>query len=126
MKRDIDLLRRILLEVENSDGTSPLNGRRLAQLTGADERAVNYQLKLLVDAGWVESVGEPHYTSRSSDAVPDLVLVSSLTNKGHDFLEAVGEPSRLQRFLAWAGEKLVGASLSTVLQQAVRFAAGAS
>lgn len=126
MKRNLDLCRRLLLEVEESGGQPPLNGRQLAQLTGVDERTVNYQLKLLVEAGWVESVGEPHYTSRSSDAVPDLVLVSSLTNAGHNFLEVVGEPSRWQKFLVWAGEKLVSASLSTVLQLAMRFATGAS
>lgn len=126
MHRNLELCRKVLLEMEKSGGRSPLNGRQLAQLTGADERAVNYQLKLLVEAGWVESVGKPHYAKRSSDAVPDRVLVSSLTNAGHDFLEVVGEPSRWQKFLVWAGEKLVSASLSTVLQLAMRFALGAS
>jgi len=126
MNRNLDLCRRLLLEVKKSGGTSPLNGSQLARLTGADEHTVNYHLELLVDAGWVRSIGKPHYTSRSSDAVPDRVLVSSLTNEGHDFLEAVGEPSRLQKFLTWAGDRLAGAGLSAVLQLVVRFAAGAS
>lgn len=107
-----------------SDGQLPLNGEQLAELTRADVRTVNYHLKLLVEAGWIESLGKPHYTSRTSDAVPDLVLVSSLTNEGHKFVEAVREPSRWKQFLAWAGEKVAEAGLSTVLQLAIRFAPG--
>lgn len=124
MQRDLELLKSILLEVEKSDGKSPLNGKQLAERTAADERTVNYHLKLLVEAGWIETLGKPHYTSRTSDAVPDLVLVSSLTNDGHNFVRAVGEPSRWKKFLAWAGDKVAGASLSTLAQMAIRFATG--
>ncbi len=124
MKRNLELLRGILLEVEKSDGRSPLNGKQLAEITEADERTVNYHLKLLVEAGWIEALGEPHYASRTADSVPDLVLVSSLTNDGHNFVEAVGEPSRWKKFLAWAGDKVAGASLSTLAQLAMRFATG--
>lgn len=120
MKRNLELVRRILLEVEESGGKSPLNGKQLAELTGSDERTVNYHLKLLVEARWVESRGKPHYSSRTSDAVPDMVLVSSLTAEGHRFIEAVGEPSRWKKFLARAGEKIFEATLTMVLQSATR------
>lgn len=121
MKRDLDLLRRILVAVEESDGTKPLSGDSLAGLVDSDTRSVNFHLKLLADARWIETVGSPHYTSQTFDAVPDLVVVASLTNEGHAFLEAVGEPSRWNRFLLWAGEKVADAGLTTVLQLATRF-----
>lgn len=121
MKRDLNLLRRLLVAVEGSDGAKPLNGEALAGLVGAETRSVNFHLKLLADAGWIETVGSPHYTSRTFDAVPDLVMVGVFTNEGHAFLDAVGEPSRWRRFLLWAGEKVADAGLAAVLQLATRF-----
>lgn len=121
MKRDLDLVRRLLVAVTESGGTKPLNGEALAALVDSDTRSVNFHLKLLHDAGWIETLGKPHYTSQTFDAVPDMVLVASISHEGYAFLEAVGEPSRWKKFLLAAGGKVVDASLPGVLQLATRF-----
>lgn len=123
MKRDLDLIRQIMFTVQNHDGRGLLNGGQIAGDVGGEERAVNYQLKLLHEAGWIETAGgTPKYSSRSWDSVPELVAVSGVSGEGHDFLDAAGDESRWKRFLSGYGPQLAGAALGSVVQALLGFA----
>jgi hypothetical protein len=77
MKRDLDLIRRILLCVEKSDH---------AKLPEVDERILNEHIHLLVDAGFVEGVETEDNPSWS-------MAVERLTWKGQEFLDAIRDPA---------------------------------
>lgn len=78
MQRDMDLVRQILLEVEQKIGA--LDAKEI-EIEGAEPNTVNYHVGLLVDAGLlraenVTSMGRLEY------------LVQGLTWEGHEFLDA--------------------------------------
>ncbi len=82
MKRDMDLVRRILQAVESSDG----DPRVYVELDFVDEyprNSVAYHVELLADAGLIKaqdlmSLGEDGYKW----------MPKRLTSAGHDFLDA--------------------------------------
>lgn len=115
MKRDLELMRKILIAIADRDGTRPTRGDELAPTLGSEVRVVNHHLDLLHRAGWIETMGLPHRSHRTADTVPDLVLVSSLTNEGHAFLDAVRDEASWGRFIKTWGAKLAEASLSVIL-----------
>lgn len=74
MKRDFELLKRILLEVGNTDD-------RVGKIDGVSPELFSLHAKLLEDAGLVE-------TSRHT--FPETTVIR-LTYKGYDALEALQE-----------------------------------
>ena len=83
MKRDMDLARKILLQLEKEcDAT----GTRLAPnpvhttITGYSQREIFYHLRLLSDADLVKLEDESGYGC-------DVAFAKRLTWKGHEFLE---------------------------------------
>ena len=82
MKRDMDLIRLILLEIEKSD---PYQVFR-PNLCGYQDKEVSYHLELLISAGLVE--GQMHYTGGMT-ANP----VVKLSWVGHDFLDDIRSDS---------------------------------
>ena len=80
MRREKELVLKILLEIEEyCDGLGP---RLIDSVEGYSEDQVEYHLRLLVNAGYVE-------TSRSSER-----FVRGLTLAGHDYLDTI-RPSEL-------------------------------
>ncbi len=106
MKRDMDLVRGILFEIErnaNINGKFIVTDADLGDL-GADRTAVQYHLRLLMDAGYIEGQdllstppkeGSPAFAmielgatgSAAQGSVP--ITVSRMTWAGHDFLDTV-------------------------------------
>jgi hypothetical protein len=86
MKRDMDLIRAILLEVEESnltDGSQPV---QLTEVPG-DVKTVSYQVQLLGEAGLL-IVSNDHQNFESEErGEPDFYPVR-LTWAGHEFLDA--------------------------------------
>ncbi len=76
MKRDFDLIRQLLLEVEGDTSVDP---------SGYTEDQVKYHKGLLVEAGLVEGMVKD--SSRSYTEIPDLVVIKKLTWDGHEFLD---------------------------------------
>ena len=77
MKRDMDLIRRILLRVEEEGNN---RGRVVIEsIEGYDEDLVLYNVKLLVGAGYLNAAG----TSAG------VYLIRDITWEGHDFLDSV-------------------------------------
>ena len=74
MKRDMDLIRLILLDVE---------GETDVDLSSYSEEEIGYHNWLLIDAGFVEGLDVKGYGDRYNNAI-----ITSLNWEGHDFLDA--------------------------------------
>ena len=87
MKRDMDLVRTILLKVEADpkfDGTmQPASAVKLG-IEGHSEGEVAYNSAQLVEAGFL--------TGNTKMATQGLVMVGKLTWEGHEFLDTVRDP----------------------------------
>jgi Hypothetical protein (DUF2513) len=84
MKRDMELIRELMLtiELQNDDRDTNL------QPAGHDESQINYHLELLIEAGLV--VGEVHHMMGGN---PPVIRIERLSWEGHEFLDnARNEP----------------------------------
>jgi hypothetical protein len=95
MKRDMDLVRQLLIEIEQ-DAEWP-GGRCVAPEDGGR----SYHLHLLIQAGLVE--GEE---SQVLGGAPLRFLITGLTWQGHEFLAASADQDRWFRFKKSAGTAL--------------------
>lgn len=101
MKRDWDLVRQILLQVEALPSVADSLGPEA--VAGYDEQVVAYHMWLLNDAGLIEGSVKKML---SGDIV---VIVSNLTWEGHEFLDSI------RRDNVWAQLKDKAAALGTDL-----------
>lgn len=96
MQRDMELIRKILLVIEQSDsGWAPQ-----LQIEGYSEAQIGYHAYLLIDAGLAH--GQDASTLRS-DAPQGLI--TSLTWEGHEFAEAARDSGRWSRAMGIVAEK---------------------
>jgi hypothetical protein len=79
MKRDFDLIRRILLDVENLPAGQFLKN---TSYEGYDQATVNEHVALIVDEKIVRGI--VHKSTKGIDGF----FLNGLTWKGHDFVEA--------------------------------------
>lgn len=102
MKRDMDMVRQILL-----DATSQENGfaNNSPELNGYTEEQIGHHIYLMQQADLVEAVD-----SSASDSTSPTAILISVTWKGHDFIEAAR--SNTVWSLAKEKAKSVGGSLS--------------
>ena len=84
MKRDMDLIRKILFEVEKAPYSGP--DWIDLEIEGHSRGEISYQVLLLWEAGLIEGVDA---SGRGSDYRP-----IRLTWDGHEFLEAVKDDTR--------------------------------
>ena len=80
MKRDMDLIREILLKVE---ARPTVTGIDLVEVPGHEQEEISYHVKLLADAGFLEA-----YDLRTMAPDGFRFAPTALTNAGHDFLDA--------------------------------------
>jgi hypothetical protein len=76
MKRDMDVIRLLLLQLEGDE-------KATENLKRYDEPTVVYNAALIVDAGLVEGA-----VARGGDNSPIGVAMNHMTWSGHDFLDA--------------------------------------
>lgn len=103
MKRNMDLIRGLLLDIETNEN---VNGRFVISdadfgAAGGDSRtAIQYHLRLLLDAGYIEgedlmkTAASPQnirnmIESASVGNADTSILVTRMTWAGHDFLDTV-------------------------------------
>jgi len=80
MKRDMDLVRKILMAcVDHEHGRAPQD----LAIEGYSEEQIGYHVYLMMEAGLVEAADVTTMGSESPEAV-----VTSVTWDGHEFLEA--------------------------------------
>jgi Hypothetical protein (DUF2513) len=107
MKRDIDLLRDILLNVE-SDGKLSIPGKH------TDEEIADHAEQLL-EEDLVEG-----QVVRNRIGVPCQATIIRLTSKGHDFLDATRNQSFWIKTKAYVTKNLPGWTLSIIKEVAER------
>lgn len=98
MKRNMDLIRNIMLQVEASDG--PLDMDDLGVL-GQPEQVIAYHLRLLLQADLIDAIDA--CTKQGEE-----YLSISLTWDGHEFLDAARDPSRWEQAKEVAGKAGLG------------------
>lgn len=92
MKRDMDLIRRLMLDIEKRPAGTHLTGDDLIQ-PGDDEAVVAEHLVLLIEQDMLK--GKGIQTLSGLDIAH--ILIFSITWKGHEFLDAVREDTIWQK-----------------------------
>ena len=80
MTRDMELIRRILLEIKSRKNAKP----RQVSLDGIEQSTLLRHVEMLCRSGFVETQGDIHYSSMIGE--PDMILVTDMSWAGHDFL----------------------------------------
>lgn len=111
MKRDWNLIRQILLKLEEKPDTSGTIHPN--QLTGYDEETVSEHMRLLSEARLIEVTGVRHNRN-----VPTFCMARALTWQGHEFLDAVRNDSVWYRIGSLAKEKGIELTLDSIKQLA--------
>jgi len=99
MKRDFDLVRQLLLELE---------GEEAVDLSAYTKEQVNYHKALIKEAGFAEGI--IHYPSSRHTDIPDVAMLQRLTWEGHEFLDKARNDKTWNKAKTLIKEK--GASLS--------------
>ncbi len=103
MKRDLDLARQLLLEIETRGADCSVSVLRTGPNHEAEER-VRYHLRLLVDAGLLKEV------DRTAGGVPCL----RLTDAGHETIELTRSESNWREAKLVCQERTGGLSLGVI------------
>lgn len=107
MKRDLELIRKIILRMEDA----PTGAAPKTELEGYSRMAVGYHNYLIVDAGLAEGRDA---TTRASQGSPEWVL-AHLTSRGHDFAEAARDEARWKTALQKAGAMALPIFIETLI-----------
>lgn len=100
MKRDMDLIRSILLQIEESDACDGLNGITDIRVDGYSHEYVSYHVQLLEGSGLIKA-REMGHRMWGDRAIIDW-FVASLTWEGHEFLDAARNDERWKQAKAVA------------------------
>lgn len=103
MKRDMDLCRRILLDLEANPRATG-HARVKLSIEGVDEATLSYHVMLLSEAGLITA-------KDSSDLESQTWQPKRLTYAGHEFLDAARKETFWQKAKDVALEKTGGMSL---------------
>lgn len=104
MKRDIDLVRKILLEIEKKDRPIPFQ----LVVEGYEQDVVDYHIMLLNEAGYIVATSARAFKG-------DSWMPSRMTWAGHDFLDAARDDTLWNNAKRTIGEK-VGSTSFEVLK----------
>ena len=105
MKRDMDLCRKILFTIEESDELVIY----CLEIEGYSLTQTSYHCKLLYEAGLVSD-----YDSRSYDDEISEFGVGQLTWEGHDYLEKIRDDTRWNKIKAYITEKALPFTIDIV------------
>ncbi|MEM8945056.1 MAG: DUF2513 domain-containing protein [Planctomycetota bacterium] len=111
MKRDLDLARQLLLDIENRGTDCSVSVLRSGTNHQSEEQ-VRHHLRLLIDAGLLKEI------DRTSAGVPCV----RLTHDGHELLELARSESRWREAKYACQERIGGLSLSVIRGVLLRWA----
>lgn len=114
MRRDMNLVRKVLLAVEA--------GRQNDPIEGFSEDEIKYHKKLVIDAGLAE--GKPIKDSTKPTDIPAAVMIRTLTWAGHDFVDAIADDSKwakVKGFLTDAGKQVTIETVKAAVTQLFGF-----
>lgn len=115
MKRDLDLIRLLLLEIEKQD--EAFSSERLG-VPGYDSKQIAYHVRLLKDAEFIEASGDKHLPDGSN-----TYTIWAITFSGHDYLDAVRQSKVWQRVKDTAKQAGVSLTVALAKEAAVKLAA---
>lgn len=107
MKRDMDLVRKLLLQIEERTDTR-FRADIAAGASGEEVERLAYHIDMLISAGFLS--GSPCHSSSGYEWL-DL----QLTWMGHEFLDTLRDPTVWERAKG-AAERAGGASLQVLLE----------
>ncbi len=115
MKRDIDLARQLLLDIENRGADCSVSVLR-SDPEHQNEERVRYHLRLLIDADLLKEI------DRTSSGIPCV----RLTHEGHELLELARSESRWREAKWTCQDRIGGLSLSVIRGILLRWALGST
>ncbi|NOY28906.1 MAG: DUF2513 domain-containing protein [Planctomycetes bacterium] len=115
MKRDLDLARQLLLDIENRGADCSVSVLRSEPEQHTEER-VRYHLRLLIDADLLKEI------DRTSSGIPCV----RLTHEGHELLELARNESRWREAKWTCQDRIGGLSLSVIRGILLRWALGST
>lgn len=115
MKRDLDLCRQLLADIEGHGTDCAVTALRPGA-SGEAEETIRYHVRLLIDAGFVKEVDRPQ------NGVPCV----RLTNAGHEMLELSHSENRWREAKWLVGERTGTQSLTVIRSVLVRWATEAT
>ncbi|BBM65278.1 hypothetical protein VA249_19240 [Vibrio alfacsensis] len=83
MKRDMELIRKLLMSIEELENPSST----AISIDGYEERVVNYHLYLLIQADLLN--GNFDFEGGGNLSIPDYVRIYRVTWSGHEFIDNV-------------------------------------
>ncbi|TWU59940.1 hypothetical protein Poly51_02130 [Rubripirellula tenax] len=116
MKRDMDLIRKILFYIEENDDIS-------VAVDGYDQRAISYHIRLLDEADLIHAAV---LSSNSGEIVIQESGQTRLTWSGHEFIDAAREPTRWNKVKAALGDATIAAYIGLLNQVAIHYATKAA
>ena len=108
MKRDWELIRQILITVENAAADDRISDNDL----GCSEETFHYNAILLSQAGLVQAMILPNLNT---------TLIEGLTWEGHEFLDAIRDEATWQLIKQTAAEKSIALSFAAIKAIAQHF-----
>lgn len=99
MRRDMDLIRKVLLAAEA--------GAPYPKIEGYSDDAVKYHQMLAIEHGLLKGAVAKVHTHQTD--IPGAVVLKGVTWEGHDFIDAVREDTnwiKVKKFVADAGKQL--------------------
>jgi Hypothetical protein (DUF2513) len=87
MKRDLDLIRDILLDVENWNHPQPIFLEGMAY-EGKDKQEIGYQIDLLNDVGYIDA----RIIKGGQGVNYETAAILRMTMAGHEYLDSVRSP----------------------------------
>lgn len=103
MKRDFELVRLLLLELE---------GEEPADVSAYTKDQVHYREALITEAGFAE--GMIHYPSSRLPDIPDVAVLHRLTWEGHEFLDKARSDKTWNKAIALVKDKGLSLSLDAI------------
>lgn len=117
MKRDMDLIRKILFLCENHEESSLPWG---IEIEGYTPQQIGYHNYLIVDDGLAEGIDVRHTGSGGIH-----YELSNLTSKGHDFIEKIREDTTWNKIKRFAQEKSIDFTVGGLIWVADKLSRGA-
>lgn len=87
MKRDLDLIRDILLDVENWNQPQPIFLEGMSY-EGKNKQEIGYQIDLLKDTGYIDA----RIVKGGQGVTYETAAILRMTMAGHEYLESVRNP----------------------------------
>jgi len=108
MKRDWDIVRKILMALENIQDTTSV--MEPGAVSGYDNEIVSYHMKLLMEAGFIEGNCRDFTIN-----APLHCWATRLTWKGHEFLDRIRSDTVWNRVKGLARERGLSLSLDVIV-----------